>query len=74
MSITDDDVHIQIPIHMHSHAHTHSVGYWYGYGYSFAGTLLGPIASRIRLNAQIELGNWKRVVFPIVVVVRNWST
>lgn len=30
---------------------------------------LGPIASRIRLNAQIELGNWKRVVCPIVVVV-----
>lgn len=50
-----------------THTHTHSLGY--GYGYSFAGTLLGPIASRIRLNAQIELGNWKRVVCPIVVVV-----
>lgn len=28
-------------------------------------SLLGPIASRIRLNAQIELGNWKRVVSPL---------
>lgn len=27
--------------------------------------LLGPIASRVRLNAQIELGNWKRVVSPL---------